>query len=195
MASVIEQTVRTGKPFPPVTDLNALKLGVANGVTVGASEQWGPYHKTTLNLTEVSISIVDSGGAAGGQGSLKVYDFPEGITQILGAACNLTTRKGGAGITDTSAVVGSVGSVAAGAGDATLTGTEADIIPSIVGTLVAGAGTLKGKSAAPAAPFDGSVTPLDAILNIATVDAGITATTPLIVNGQIVIIWTSILDF
>lgn len=191
----LEQTVKSGKPFLPVTDLAALKLGAVAGVTVAAQETWGPFHKTIINLTEVSISIVDSGGAAGGQGSVKVYDFPEGVTQILGAACNLTTRKGGAGITDTAAVVGSVGTVAPGAGDAALTGTEADIIPSTAGTLAAGAGVLKGISAAPAAPFNGTATPIDALLNIGIPDAGITATTTLIVNGRIAIVWTTLLDF
>jgi len=150
--------------------------------------------RTVLTLENAIVAVVDSGGAAGGQGNLKVYDFPEGGIVILGASYNLAVVAG-AGITATAALVGAVGSVAAGAGDSTLTTTEADIIPSTVGTLTGSAGVLKKLSAVVAAPFDGTTTPLDAFLNIAVPDAGITANANVIVNGTITILWTQIGDF
>lgn len=167
----------------------------AGGASATEYGSQGGVNRTVLTLENVVIPVTDSGGAAGGQGTVKVYDFPEGSIAILGALFNLTTLAGAGGITDTAALVGSLGSVAAGAGDSTLTTTEADMIPSTVGTLTGGAGTLRNDSAAPAAAFDGTTTPLDAILNVAVPDAGITANDTLTVNGTIVICWLHLGDF
>lgn len=119
-------------------------IGAKNGTGVAASEQLGQVHKTILTLTDVDISTTDN-GAAGAQGSLKLYDFPQGLIEIIGAEVNLTTEAA-AGIGATAALVASLGTATVGAGDATLTGTEADIHPSISGTLVDSAGTLQGKT-------------------------------------------------
>lgn len=170
--------------------------GTPAGTGVSAKEFGGGGlpHKTILTLRSVVIATVDA-GAAGAQGSQKVYDFPEGAIQFLGATMNLTTLAGAGGIADTGALVGSVGSVAAGAGDAALTSTEANIIPSTAGTLVAGAGVLKGISAAPIAPVDGTTTPVDAILNIAVPDAGSSADDTVTISGTITITWSNAGDF
>lgn len=170
--------------------------GTPAGTGVSAKEFGGAGlpHKTILTLRNVVIPTVDA-GAAGAQGSQKVYDFPEGAIQFLGATMNLTTLAGAGGIADTGALVGSVGSVAAAADNATLLSTEANIIPSTAGTLVGGAGVLKGISAAPIAPVDGTTTPVDAILNLAVPDAGSSADDTVTVNGTITITWSNAGDF
>lgn len=170
-------------------------VGAAAGTGVTAAEFGsGAVHKTVLTLAALSIATTDN-GAAGAQGSQKVYDFPEGVITVLGCSYNLTTLAGAGGIADTAALVGSLGSAAAGAGDATLTGTEADLIASTTGTLTAGAGVLAKYGSLVAAAFDGHTTPLDAILNIAVPDAGSSAADTVTISGTITICWINIGDF
>jgi hypothetical protein len=153
----------------------------------------GAVHKTVLTVSALGIAITDN-STDGGAGSQKVYDFPEGVIQILGASYNLTTARVSTGLTTTSAVKGSLGTVAAAADD-TLTGTEADLIASTTGTLTAGAGTLKKHGSLVATAFDGHTTPIDAILNLVTVDAGIAANDTITVNGTITILWANLGDY
>lgn len=192
---MIDTTVKSGKPFLPVSDAQALIIGSAAGTGVSQQETWVPSHKTTLNFNNVVVPIVDTGGANGGQGSLKIYDWPEGAIILMGALYNLTISRVGTNIAANAAVVGALGTVAPGVGDAALTGTEANIIPSTSGTLVSGAGVLKGFNAAPAAPFDGTTTPSDILLNLAIPDAGIAGNDSILVNGTVVIAWTDIGDY
>jgi len=166
--------------------------GTAAGTGVVAAECGiGALRQTVLTLSSVSITMTDA-VAAGCHGSQKVYDFPAGLIHVMGVVCDLTTLAGTGGITDTSAVVGSVGTVAAATDNATLTTTEANLAPSFAGTLAAGAGTMKSLSTAAlmaAAVIDGTVTAVDAFLNFATVDAGSTANDTLTVSGTITITW------
>lgn len=170
-------------------------IGAPNGTGVTAVEYGnGAVHKTVITLAAASITMTDA-TTAGNQGSLKVYDFPQGAVQILGASYNLTTLAGAGGITDTAALVGSLGSTAAGAGDATLTTTEADMIASTTGTLTAGAGTLQKYGSLVAAAFDGHATALDAYLNLAVPDAGSSANDTVAVTGTITIVWANLGDW
>lgn len=121
-------------------------VGEKNGTGVTVVERGdGSIHQSVFTFAAVAIALTDA-TTAGNQGSLKFYDFPAGQIEILGATCDLTTLAGAGGIVDGAALVGSLGTAAAGVDNATLTTTEANIIPSITGTLTAGAGTLKGKS-------------------------------------------------
>ena len=156
------------------------------GVTTADTETG--MNKTVLTLTNVSVATTDA-TTNGAHGSLEVYDFPAGLIFTAAATCNLTIARVGTGLTTTSAVVASVGSVTAGADD-TLTSTEADIIPSTASTLTSGAGVTKGKSTASEATFkDGTTTAVKAFLNFATIDAGSTANDALLVNGTITLLW------
>jgi hypothetical protein len=170
-------------------------IGAAAGTGVVAAEYGGaPVHKTVLTITNLAITVTDTGGANGGQGSQKVYDFPEGVIQLLGASYNLTTVAA-AGIGATAALVGSLGSAAAGVGDATLTGTEADMIASTTGTLTGSAGTLAKHGSINTTAFDGHTTALDAILNLAVPDAGISANAVVTVSGTITLVWANLGDY
>jgi len=166
-------------------------VGAPNGTGVTAVEygNGGTIHRTVLTLYSVSLTITDA-TTSGAHGSLKVYDFPAGHVLIHGALMNLTTLAGAGGLADTAAVVGSVGSATTATDNATLTTTEANIIASTAGTLVGGAGVLVNTASIVPAPFDGTVTPLDAYLNVAIPDAGSSASDTLTVNGTITLFWS-----
>lgn len=171
-------------------------VGAAAGTGVTAAETGNSaVHKTTLTLAALSIAVADTGGAAGAQGSQNVYTFPEGVIQFLGASYNLTVTRVGTAIAAGAALVGSLGSVAAGAGDATLTSTEADMIASTAGTLTAGAGTLKKHGSLVAAAFDGHTTPVPVYLNVAVPDADISATDAVLISGTITLVWANLGDY
>jgi hypothetical protein len=160
---------------------------------VFATEANGAIHKTEFALNGALVAMVDA-GASGSAGSLKIFDLPEGMTLFLGGSTNLVVSRLGTNITTTAAVVGSLGTVAAAA-DATLTGTEADYIPSAAATLTAGAGTLKGKSlTAGIVVFDGATTAKDVFLNFAIPDAGSTGNDSLVVSGTITLLWAALGD-
>lgn len=176
------------------TRLGTSSVGASNGSAVAATESVGVVNKTVLTLTDLEVDMTDA-GAAGCHGSHKIYDFPEGAIMILGAVSDLTTLAGAGGIADDAALVGSVGTEAAGVDNATLTSAEADIIPSTTGTLTSGAGTLDGVSTtALIATFDGTTTPADAYLNIAVPDADSTADDTVTVNGTVTITWVHLGD-
>lgn len=170
-------------------------VGAAAGTGVTATEYGnGAIHKTVLTLAALSIAMTDH-TTAGAQGSQKVYDFPEGPIQLLGASYNLTTARVGTAISTTAALVGALGSVAVGVGDATLTSTEADMIASTTGTLTAGAGTLAKHGSLVATAFDGHTTPVDAILNLAIPDAGSSGDDAVLVSGTITLLWANLGDY
>lgn len=168
--------------------------GAKNGSAVSVAEAGSVVHKTVLTLADLSVTMTDA-GAAGCHGSHKLYDFPEGNILILGGSCNLTTLAGAGGIADGAALVGAVGTAAVGTNNATLTTTEADIIPSIAGTLTSGAGALAGESTtALIAAFDGTATAKDAYLNLAVPDADSSASDTVAVSGTITIVWVNLGD-
>lgn len=168
----------------------------ANGAAAGtgnvASEQGGTLHTTVLTLTALSVTMTDA-GAAGCHGGTKIYDFPAGNVIILGATTDLAITAGAGGITDTASVVGSVGSVVAATDNATLTTTEANIVPSTTATLTGGVGACDGESTA-VAILDGTATAVDAYLNFAVPDAGSSASDTLSVTGTVTIVWVALGD-
>jgi len=163
----------------------------ATGVTSVDSETG--LNRTVLTLVNASVATVDA-GAAGAHGTMPLYTFPEGLIAILAATMNLTIARVGTGLTTTSAIVAAIGSVVAATDNATLTSTEADILPSTASTLTAGAGVTKGKTTA-VAVLDGTTTPVVARLNFATPDAGSTATDALLVNGTVTLLWSNAGDY
>lgn len=159
---------------------------ITAGETVSDTETG--LNKTVLTFTNVSVATTDA-TTSGAYGSLEIYDFPAGLIYTAAGTSNLTIARVGTGITTTAAVVSAVGTVAAAA-DATLTSTEADILPSYAATLTAGAGVVKSKSTATEATFkDGTTTAIKAYLNFAMPDAGSTANDALLVNGSITLLW------
>jgi hypothetical protein len=162
------------------------------GTGVTAEEAGKRVNETKLTFKNVSVATTDN-TTNGAQGSLKIYDFPETLLHILGAVTNLTISRVGTQITATAAVVASLGTAAAGAGDATLTGTEADVVPSTAATLVAGAATFASESTA-ALQKDGSTTAVDLYLNFAIPDVGSGGNDAILVNGTVLMSWVGIGD-
>lgn len=168
----------------------------ANGAVAGsgaaASERTSPVHKTIITLTARSVTMVDA-GAAGCHGGTKIYDFPAGNISIIGATTDLAITAGAGGIVDGAAVVGSVGSVVVATDNATLTSTEANIVPSTVATLTAGVGACDGESTA-GTTLDGTATAVDAYLNFAVPTADSSADDTIAVTGTVTIIWQNLGD-
>jgi hypothetical protein len=171
-------------------------VGASNGAAVSAAEYGrGAYHTTVLTLAALSVTMTDAAAVAGCHGTHRLYDFPAGAIQVLGCSYNLTTLAGGGGIADGAALVGSLGTVAVGVDNATLTSTEADLIASTTGTLTAGVGTLKKHGSLVAAAFDGTSTPVDVYLNLAVPDADSSADDTVTVSGTITINWIALGDY
>lgn len=178
-----------------VNSLNGVgAAGAAASTSVAVSESAAGAIKTVLTLSNVSITMTDA-TTAGSHGSLKLYDFPACNLLFLGGTTNLTITAGAGGITDTAAVVGSVGTTTVGTDNATLTTTEADLIPSTASTLTGGIGATKGKTVtAGVVVFDGTATAKDAWLNFAVPDADSTANDTLVVSGTITLVWSNLGD-
>jgi hypothetical protein len=149
----------------------------------------GVIHKTTLTFT--STGDLDMADADHGTG-VKIYDFPAGSIQILGATCNAlvtSVNAEGGGATFPMAL----GSVV-GADDNALTSTEADIVPS---TAVAG-GSAKDFHATLAAPIlfaNASGNDLDLYLNAAITAAVAEGAVTITVTGTVTITWINLGDY
>jgi hypothetical protein len=163
------------------------------GTSVDASTVRSSVNVSTLTLDAVSVNLVDS-GANGGHGSHALLTFPAGNILILGAVCDLTYATAPAGdIDDDAALVTAVGSVATAVDNATLTSTEANIIPSMTSTLMADAGAGNGESTAPVT-LNGTSSAAVARLNLAIPDADIAADEPVVVSGTVTITWINLGD-
>lgn len=124
-------------------------IGAEAGTGVTAVEQLPLLHRTTLTFVGVEVDMTDA-GSAGCHGAQKIYDFPAGLIEVVGAIVNLTTEADaigeGTGIAATAALVASLGTSTVGTDNATLLGAEANIHPSIAGTLTDSEGALVGKT-------------------------------------------------
>lgn len=202
-----------------VHDKNGTRLRIANGGTlqqeagslhlttsgIGAIpvvtgltgvERVGTMHRTILTLVAVPVATADH-TTAGAQGTLALYTFPRGNILFVGGSTNLTITADGTGVTTGASVVGSVGTVAPGAGDATLTSTEANLIPSTAATLTLLAGVMKGRGVTQTF-FDNTTTTastqMTANLNFGIPDAGTTAAGVITVSGTIELVWVNLGD-
>jgi hypothetical protein len=157
--------------------------------TAGVTKAESPLglNSTVLTFTGVSVTMTDA-AAAGSHGSLEVLNFPAGLIVVAGVTSDLAIARVGTAITTTAAVVGSIGSVTVGTDNATLTSTEADLLPSTAASLTAGAGNCDGQSTA-VTVLDGTATAAKAFLNLAIPDAGSTGNDALTVTGTVTILW------
>jgi hypothetical protein len=177
----------------------ATGLGAAAGTGVTATEVGGGMRKVVITLTNTPIPLVDE-AAVVAYGGLKVWDAPEGAFLFHGATANLAVTKSSAGVNDDWDGDFGLGTATAG-NDATLSGTEEDLIPSTATPqAVAGATTATGQSTATegGAIFDGTTTAKDVYLNVLVDDADHDVTsTPcnLIMNGTIELYYTNLGDY
>lgn len=161
-----------------IESTNAIKCAAGAGTPGPTStikvEEFGDgvVHHTVLTCTATPVTITDDAGVAQ-YGGVKVYDFPKGLVNTLGAVVSgiLTAGVTGTIIDNWDGDV-ALGTATATTG-ATLTSTEADIMPSVA--VSAGAadklGVVSAVSAATALTesgarwFDGTTTAKDMYLN------------------------------
>lgn len=176
------------------------RVGAANGTGVVATEAGSSFlHVTTLTLTNTPITMADEAGVVA-YGGLKIYDFPEGSVNIIGARVKGTLTLSAAGINANWDGDTSVGTVTA-SNNATLTSTEANVIPSTA-TPQASSSSTTGNSQSTLTQsgtvIDGTTTAADLYLNFLVDDADhdVTSTaTNIICNGTIQIIWVDQGDY
>jgi hypothetical protein len=158
-------------------------------------------HKTVLTFTNTPVTIADDAGVAQYGGVGKIYDFPEGLLKFDGAVISGSITLGTTGtITDTWAGGIALGTAAATTG-ATLTGTEADLMPEVnVAAATAKVAAVPAVSVAAALTesgsrwLDGTTTAKDMYLNLVVDDhASHTAGTGTF-TGTVQFMWSIIGD-
>lgn len=167
-------------------------VGAKNGATVSCVENLPTMHKTVLTLAATPITIADDQGVAQ-YGGVKIYDFPTGALNILGASLDLSITMGVTGTIVTTWDGGvSLGSATASTG-ASLTSTEADILAEkTVAAATAKVATVKGVSlAAAVTPFvDGTTTALDCFLNLFITDSASHTAGTGTITGTVALLWS-----
>jgi hypothetical protein len=105
--------------------------GTPAGTGVSSSVVTAGNVKTiTLTLDDVEVAMTDQAGVVA-YGGLKVFDFPEGLIHILGASADLDLTKDVATGVINDAWDGDIAlGTATASNNATLTGTEANVVPS-----------------------------------------------------------------
>lgn len=179
--------------------LDNVSDGAANGTGVSVTEYGaGPIHFTKFTLTDLAVALTDVASTVA-HGSHKLYDFPAGAILILGAVADLDVTKSSAGVNATWDGDFGLGTAAA-AGDATLTTTEDDVIPTTATPqAVSGVTTANGQSTASEnVVHDGTTTPKDLYLNVLVDDAdhNVAGTAcNLIFNGTVNVAWVLLGDY
>lgn len=179
------------------SSLDATLIGAATGTGVACTiTRNGPFAKLDFTFTNTTVTWTDAGGS-GASGSVKIFDFVQGAWQSLGSRANLTFASDTTmDVAGDLAMVFGVGSVAANAGDAALTGTEVDFVP-ISGTITfsANAATLASQvKGAGAAAVDGTATASDIYLNFSGSAATSDANGVLTVNGTLSLVVVNLGD-
>jgi hypothetical protein len=172
------------------TALGAQAAQPASGTVTLREERNGSFFALHFTLTAAQIPVTDAAGS-GSSGSLKLYDFAQGGIIALGGRQDYTAFAEGAALTgaagDAAFVMG-VGSAAANAGDAALTGTEVDWV-AITSTITLSGGTGTGtKHSCTAANVDGTATAADIYLNWSGSAATIDANSTIDVTGTVTVV-------
>lgn len=175
-------------------------VGAKNGSTVAVTEKGsGLIHQTVLTCTATPITISDDPDVAQ-YGGVKVYDLPLGSIMTMGAVVSgiLTAGVTGTIIDNWDGDV-ALGTATATTG-ATLTGTEADIMPSVA--VSAGAsdkdGVVQAVSVATALTesgarwFDGTGTAKDVFLNFVIDDDATHTAGTATFTGVITLTWVNL---
>ncbi len=171
-------------------DNPAVTAGTINGTGVSLTADYvnGTEHQMVVTFTNVVIATTDL-TTNGAIGSLKFYDMPVGLINIIGCRTNLTAVAA-AGISASATLKHAVGTAAAATND-TLDSTKANIIASTNTSLSSSAGAVKGVST-DAVQIDGTASAADIYLNFGIADAGTTTNSTLTLNGTITMTWQNL---
>jgi hypothetical protein len=168
---------------------NAMESIEAGKATAAVSIA-GIVRQTTLTLTLTGANDLELPDGADHGAGVKVYTFPAGRILILGAVINCTTAidKAENGAATVALAVGTV----TAADDATLTDTEANIIPSTA--TANGASTWKAALAA-SAQFDGTTTAIALYVNAGVTDAISANAVTVAIAGTLTVTWINLGDY
>jgi hypothetical protein len=156
------------------------------GTGVTGVESGVPLRKTTLTVSG-DITMTDA-TTAGTHGSLKIYDFPLGVIKIHSVKTDVHLLSDAAGLDADAEVVAALGSATVSTDNATLTGTEANIVASTAATLTTSEGDFDAISNG--VTLDGRSSAADCYLNLAAPDADTDANDAVTISGTVVIEWS-----
>lgn len=174
--------------------------GTKNGSTVSVVENGSAVlHKTVITCTATPVTISDDAGVAQYGGTGKLYTFPTGLTVIQGVRVTGSVTLGTTGtIINTWAGGVAVGTATATTG-ATLTGTEADIMPEVdVAAATAKVASVASVSVATALTesgarwFDGTSTAKEVYLNLVVDDDATHTAGTGTFTGTVTILWSAL---
>lgn len=155
----------------------------------------GAVRQTVLNFDKFAVTTGNTTGAS--FGSAKIYSFPQGVINFLGCVAYFPEISWvGSSIADAGSGDYSIGTTATA--DATLSGTEVNILPStaMLDPFVGGVGRSNARSHLTAATIiDGSTTALDAYLNVIIDDDDVSngaADDDVLFTGQVIITWANL---
>lgn len=164
--------------------------GLARSIGRGAPQQ-APIRKQLIRVTAKAISVAGTTGV--GWGTAVIGDLPEGNILFLGAISYLRFTTADADVQATFDGDYSIGT--APTGDATLSGSEIDIIPSsALGAATAGVSPSARGANATQVMFDNTDGSLEVNLNLLIDDANINGTGDFTVDGFVEIAYIAMGD-
>lgn len=175
------------------------KNAAASGTGVVLTSEVPGVKSITLTLTNTPVVLVDEAGVVA-YGGLKIATLPEGAVVWLGATADLALTADDVGVNADWDGDFALGTVTA-SNDATLTGTEQDLLPTTATPQAAGsATTATGQSTATevGAVHDGTTTAIPVFLNILVDDAdhNVAGTpTNIVCNGTITLLYADMGDY
>lgn len=173
-----------GKSMGPL--LNGDVTAAAVGFVTRAGD-FALFQRTVLTLDDLVLTMTDA-TTAGNHGGRSIFTFPAGVISMLAAYGDLTITAGAGGIGDTAAAVVAVGTTVTATDNATLTTTEANIIPSTAFTLSGGVKNAPLSGTTPAM-LGTHAAAAQAFLNCAVPDAGSSANDTMTVAGTLTFLW------
>lgn len=168
--------------------------GLVSGLSVLEYGMEDIVRKTKFNFVNYPLAYVRTSSTvsanSGSNNPGRIYTFPEGVIQVVGAVANvvLTTP-----FATSAGFLASIGTAQAAA-DATLTSTEANVIASTGTAIASSTGTFVGTPISTyISPLNGSTTPINLYINVATAD-DTTASGNITLNGSVTVTWIAIGD-
>lgn len=170
--------------------------GAKNGATVTASERGNStVHQTILTLASTPVTVGNTTGAS--FGGVKLYDFPAGRILVLGVTASLGFVWTGEDIAADGSGDWSLGSTITS--DATLDGTDVNMLPSTAMTdpAVLGVAAATASALAASAQFDGTATAIDLNLNVIIDNADVAdaASDVVLTSGTVTVTWINLGDY
>lgn len=182
-----------GRPLPRRTDSSLAGIGTVNQPAVGyvscVATKDNNAIRLDFTLSKARISVTDAAGS-GSYGSLKLFDFVEGVVSFLGARQDYTAFVEGSALTtaagDAVFEIG-VGTTAIGAAaDGTLgNGVNENVGQAVSVTNSSGTGTGTAVDGAKTTALNGTATAIDLYLNWSGTAATIDANSYIDVTGTI----------